>query len=56
MLRIEDFNTVCRQFFLGVRLVQRCRDVLQAHPRMLRISQAAQMRRRDIEERCDVFE
>ena len=54
MLRVVVFNTVCRHFFCvgtcSVTVLRLRRHALQAHPLMLRISQPAQMRRRDIEE------
>lgn len=57
MLRIKEFNTFCRQFFRFLRwvlFIDRApafsRHALQAHSRMLCISQSTQMSRRYIEE------
>lgn len=53
MLRAKFFNTVCRHFLRWVLFFDRIpaisRHALQAHSRMLRISQPAQMSLRDVE-------
>ena len=60
MLRAEDFNTVFHYFLQWVLFFDRApainRQALQAHSLMLSISQPAQMCRRDVKKRSDVFQ